>query len=271
METWDGVPVFLSSADRANPLFKMYSDNYQAISQDDIAQSIQPERYLENQANKFVSYIPNPNGLAICEIGTGKGYVTKYLLEKGATRIHAVDIALPYLRQLKQDSRVTPLIANAENLPFRNAFDLVVCTDVLEHVLNVGSFLFCVNRALKTGGTAYIRVPYLEGLMCYSPHLGCKYQFVHLRAFNRGLLKCTMESAGFTVERFELDGYWTDKPQPWWTVTNFTRWLYERILASLMRGIKDPLDVTLWPNQGARLLMRPMEVTVVARKRCDLL
>jgi len=269
MEFWEGIPVFLSSKDRSNPLFKIYSDNYHAIARDDISESIQPERYLENQAKKLVSYIQNLSDLAICEIGTGKGYVIKSLLEKGATRIHAVDIALPYLRQLKQDSRVTPLIANVENLPFQNAFDLVVCTDVLEHVLNVGSFLFCVNRALKTGGTAYIRVPYLESLMSYSPHGGCKYQFVHLRSFNKGLLKSIMKSGGFAVERFEFDGYWADKPQPWWTVTKLTRWLHQRILGSLMRGINHPFDVALWPNQWARLLMRPIEVTVVARKRCD--
>ncbi len=132
--------------------------------------------------------------------------------------------------------------------------------------MNVGSFLFCVNRALKFGGTAYIRVPYLESLMCYSPHIGCKYQLVHLRNFNKGLLKSTMESGGFAVERLEFDGYWADKPQPWWMATKFTSWLHQRILDSLMRGIKDPLDVTLWPNQWARLLMRPMEVTVIARK-----
>ncbi len=266
VEIWEGIPVFLSSKDQANPLLKIYSDNYHTISRDDIVQSIQPERYLEHQAKKFVSYIPNLRDLAICEIGTGKGHVIKCLLEKGATRIHAVDIALPYLRELKRDSRVTPLIANVENLPFQNAFDLVVCTDVLEHILNVGSFLFCVNRALKLGGTVYIRVPYLESLVCYSPHVGCKYQLVHLRNFNKDLLRSIMKSGGFAVERFEFDGYWADKPQPWWTVTKLTRWLHQRILDSLMRGIKDPLDVALWPNQWARLLMRPLEVTVVARK-----
>ncbi len=85
VEIWEGIPVFLSYQDRSNPIFKIYSDNYHAISRDDIFQSIQPERYLENQAKKFVSYIPNLSDLAICEIGTGKGHVTKCLLEKGAS------------------------------------------------------------------------------------------------------------------------------------------------------------------------------------------
>ena len=50
--------------------------------------------------------------------------------------------------------------ANGLTLPFAdNSFDLVVCSEVLEHIDNYDGFLQEINRVIKTDGQLIISVP----------------------------------------------------------------------------------------------------------------
>jgi len=52
------------------------------------------------------------------------------------------------------------LVAPAEQLPFADSsFDLVLCTQALEHVADPGAVLAEVHRVLAPGGTALVSVP----------------------------------------------------------------------------------------------------------------
>lgn len=262
----EGVPLLLSSNDQEDGTFRSYFENYRTIAEDDIHESIQPERYVNIQAEKFFTYLPRIRDQVICDVGVGKGNLTRYLIAGGAERVVAVDIAIPYLVQLAREPRVIPVVANAENLPFSRAFDMVVATDILEHVINVASFLFAVNRALKPDGFFAVRVPFRENLMCYTPFLGCKYRFVHLRNYNEDLLKHTLECAGFEIVQVTYDGFWPSQPQPWWIVSDFRKKLYARIINWLTRGGADPVDINRMANRWARCLMVPTTLTAIARK-----
>jgi SAM-dependent methyltransferase len=266
MDDRSGLPVLLSTRDRADAFFRDYVENYDTIAEDDLAESIQPERYIEIQSRKFVSYMPRVAGRIVCDVGAGKGYLARHLLEAGARRVFAADIAVPYLQRLLGDARLVPFVANAENLPFRDAFDLLAATDVLEHVLHVPRFLAAAKRAIRPGGHLCIRVPHRENLMCYAPALGCKYRFVHLRSFDEELLRSTVTCAGFEVERIDRDGFWRNQPQPWWTTGRVRPRLLRLALAALERGLADPLDLNRRPNRLVEAFLVPTTITVVARK-----
>lgn len=49
------------------------------------------------------------------------------------------------------------------------SFDIVICTEVLEHVIRPDLGLAEISRVLKTGGTAYITTPFRAGIHCL-PH-----------------------------------------------------------------------------------------------------
>jgi hypothetical protein len=136
----------------------------------------------------------------------------------------------------------------------------------MEHVLNVGSFLYCLNRALKPGGRAYVRVPFREHLLGYSPFLGCPYRFVHLRSFDRAILRTYFREAGFEVERFHLDGFALNVPHNAWTRGPIRRRLLAAFTRITTRGLGDPFKVTRWRGYPVRLFLRPIEITTVARK-----
>jgi SAM-dependent methyltransferase len=265
-ETREGVPIYLGKRDLADAVLREYLDNYDRIASDDIAESILDERYLQYQASNLAQRVGRLEGKRVCDVGCGKGFLARALLAVGARELTVVDIAVSYLQRLEEKHRLRPVIANAENLPFRGEFDVVVTTDVMEHVLNVGSFLYSLNRALKLGGRAYVRVPLRESLLGYSPFLGCPYRLVHLRSFDKSILRTYLSEAGFQVERFYRDGFWLNIPRPGWTRGYRRRQVLEWFVEWAKQRLKDPIEITRWSPRLVGIFLRPVEITVVARK-----
>lgn len=267
----DEIAILLSNRDLESPLFSDYKNNYDKISEDDLDHSLQSDAYLEIQTEKLFSYLPKLEGQSVLEIGVGQGRLTKMIANANPRNCVGVDIAPAYLKKLSREKvPFTPCISNAENLPFKDEFDTVVSADVLEHVLNVGNYLYSVNQSLKKGGTFVVRVPYLEDYTTYSRFKGCPYDFVHLRNFSKKSLQVILEGAGFEVERFHFDGFvfssfrFCDKK---W---NIPFRLMRKALKLYLEKVKK--DQTLnqtaaLPNWLGNLLIQPKEITAVCRKK----
>jgi 2-polyprenyl-3-methyl-5-hydroxy-6-metoxy-1,4-benzoquinol methylase len=207
----EGIPILLSPTDRESPAFAAYSDNYDRIAEDDLSESIQPVRYLEVQAESLWSYLGNVAGRDVCELGIGRGLLLDRLMASDANTVTGIDISLPYLARYAEAAgesagRLRLAVANAELLPYAEAFDLVVASEILEHVFNAGDFLISLHRSLRPGGRTLVRVPYKEDLRQYARQNGCKYAFVHLRTFTRDSLESMMSRAGFKPVRMYFDG-----------------------------------------------------------------
>jgi SAM-dependent methyltransferase len=266
----EGILDFLSRRDFEDPVLGSYLKNYDVIAQDDLVKPIQSELYVEKQAENFVNMIRGLEGAHVADVGSGKGYLTRALLAHGAGKVTPVDITVFYLRNFPGDGRVQPVRANSERLPFAHEFDIIVSTDVMEHVLNVGSFLFCANRALKPGGRLFVRVPYRERLLAYSPHLGCKYDFVHLRAFDKAILKDNLKDAGFTPRRWRKGGFLPSMPRYFWNSNKYTEYTYMQIRKVLGRVLEHQENTSSWNPLLAGLLMRPIVISVEAVKTREL-
>jgi SAM-dependent methyltransferase len=224
------------------------------------------ERYIENLATNFCQAIDLSPGDEVCDVGAGKGHLARKLLARGAGAVTAVDISLPYLERMVGEPGIKPVLANAEALPFAAHFDVIVATDVLEHVLNVGSFLYSANRALRLGGRFYVRVPYRESLLSYSPHLGCPYRFVHLRTYDRPLLRQAIEEAGFAVQRLWHDGYMPGAARAIWLRGRLRRQLYRWFEKRASSDGRHSGDTTLRPHGLRPIFLRPTVVIAAARK-----
>lgn len=266
----NGVHNYLTEKDRHSELVKKYIENYENLAAHNLNKSNIDRRFLRNQAKNVARYIGQIAGLIVCDLGIGQGFLCDELLNRGVKCIAAVDVSRSYLARFSMHDRVELYLANAEHLPFKNEFDVLVSTDVMEHVLNVGSFLYCVNRALKVKGLAAIRVPYRENLLNYSPHTGYKYVFGHLRSFDKNLLKQHMQAAGFIVRSLHLDGYSPGTPQPYLYSTDRRKRIYHKLLFFINKKLEHPGDATLWNSYLARLIMRPAELVVIAEKKYNL-
>jgi 2-polyprenyl-3-methyl-5-hydroxy-6-metoxy-1,4-benzoquinol methylase len=75
----------------------------------------------------------------VLDLGCGRGYLWKYLKDKGYNAIGA-DF---------------PQVNAEERLPYKNeSFDVVICKSLIEHVRNINGLMSEVRRILRMGGIA---------------------------------------------------------------------------------------------------------------------
>lgn len=263
----DGVEIYISAREREDRTLVEYVANYEALARKNLIESNIDRSYIRYQAQNIVRLVkPNP-AARICDLGVGQGFLTRELLKANARDVTAVDISLSYLRVIGQERLARAVQANAERLPFVEEFDVIFCTDVMEHVLNLASFLICVNQALRPNGIFCVRVPYRENLLQYSPYVGCAYDFVHLRSFNEDLMRIYLRDSGFEVGTIAYDGFSLQTPQPWLMRSRTAARYYARFQDAVGRRLGgDVHRVTTWNSRLARLVMKPNEMVAIGRK-----
>ncbi len=105
------------------------------------------------------------------DVGCGSGYLITKLASGTLVEWLGLDISVESLKEARRRCRqmalcnVDLLRGDAHRLMFRDgSFDLVTCTDVIEHVESPRRLLKEVFRVLKADGTAVISVPNWQNL-----------------------------------------------------------------------------------------------------------
>ncbi|HEY3346801.1 MAG TPA: class I SAM-dependent methyltransferase [Nitrospirota bacterium] len=98
----------------------------------------------------------------VLEVGFGEGYGTYYLSE-AAREITGIDVSLTLVEHAKGKyvrENLYFIKGDAVGLPFpENSFDVVVSSQVLEHVKDYMAFLRELRRVVRPGGTAIVATP----------------------------------------------------------------------------------------------------------------
>ncbi len=258
----DGVPVLLSTHDRGSELFSRYLTNYDRIADDDLTVGIQPEGLQQFFNDQLFSYLGALTGKRVCDVGIGKGILFEKLRKSDVASLVGIDISMPYLTRFAGLPGELVVLANAENLPFRDSFDLVIATDILEHVLNVGDFMISLRDALAGRGRLVLRVPYKDNMLQYARLNGCDYDMVHLRNFTEGNFRHLLRHTGFVVDQLYYDGFSVWRPRPWATRTRVRPLLH----AFADRGADSEERLERLDPRIGRLVMEPIVMTAVAHR-----
>ncbi len=142
-------------------------------------------------------------GPRVMEIGAGIGNLTVQLCPKRQWYV-ASDVDEEHLARMRLrlkhrrhvEAHRCDLQCPEDFARFQNAFDTVVCLNVLEHVFDDRAGLQNINSALVKGGRAIILVP--EGMPIYG---SLDRMLGHFRRYSESELRSKMEQAGFHVER----------------------------------------------------------------------
>ncbi|MDX2062741.1 MAG: class I SAM-dependent methyltransferase [Bacteroidia bacterium] len=142
-----------------------------------------------------------PTTARILEIGCSGGPLLLALHERGYTHLGGIDISESgiALAQARGLSHVAVMDAAHPTLP-HGAYDLLIASDVLEHIRGEGAALNAWYDLLAPGGQLWVFVPAYEFL--WSAHDLANH---HQRRYTRRSLRAALAQAGFTVERA---GYW---------------------------------------------------------------
>jgi SAM-dependent methyltransferase len=91
-------------------------------------------------------------------------------------------------------------VANALSLPFEdNTFDVIICSEVLEHIPDYESVLTEIERIMVPGGTFIASVPraWPERICWYFSGAYHQVEGGHLRIFDASQLRSQIEARGF--------------------------------------------------------------------------
>jgi ubiquinone/menaquinone biosynthesis C-methylase UbiE len=134
----------------------------------------------------------------VLDVGCGDGFLA-HLLTKQRSNVVGIDISSSKIKYAHgMCSGADFIIADGRFLPFRSeSFDVVVCSEVFEHVLNYPLIINEIYRIIRKKGKLLITVPYL--------------MHVHIHTFDEQKISNSLTNCGFTVKRiygigFELEG-----------------------------------------------------------------
>jgi 2-polyprenyl-3-methyl-5-hydroxy-6-metoxy-1,4-benzoquinol methylase len=125
------------------------------------ARSPWPIRLIERRRFAIIrEFLGDVDGLELAEIGSGGGHV---LLMFPRARLTAIDVSGAYLEIARKnlasyDVRFLKGEVDKMQLPAKT-FDRIICSEVLEHVLDPNAVLGAIARLLKPSGVAAITVP----------------------------------------------------------------------------------------------------------------
>lgn len=142
----------------------------------------------------------------VLDMGCGPGYFA-YLLKQNNPKIivHGLDISKTALDKASYLDKKFELDIDKRDVPQQDeSYDVVVCTQFLEHIYDVRHALTEMCRLLKKGGIGVISVPNcvfwrfrIYFLLGRIPEWILNEQ--HIRFFNIALLKRKVEEAGLKV------------------------------------------------------------------------
>jgi len=93
----------------------------------------------------------------ILEIGSGLGLLGKQITKLIGSDSQYLGLDLIFNSLTKTEKPISPIQADAISLPFTdNSFDVIISTDVLEHISNGQKAVQEIFRVLKPGGKAFL-------------------------------------------------------------------------------------------------------------------
>ena len=125
--------------------------------------------FFQERSKMILSLLNFKNDSKFLDIGTGVGhYIHDASIRNSQGRNISIDISLTYLRQVQKrlnkvvNSATNSLLirADARRLPSNNKiFDIVLCTEVIEHIPHYGKVIKEISRVTKPGARIIITFP----------------------------------------------------------------------------------------------------------------
>ncbi len=144
----------------------------------------------------------------VLDIGCDGGNLTEIVAAKtGAQEVVGIDISEEAVAYTKRKlSQFNFAVGHAEELPFRDAaFDMIFCSEVLEHVEHPERLLAEMKRCLKKDGYCIVEVP-TENLIFKTIWFfwtrfgrGRAWHHAHVVDFRGDLLHRLVKEAGFQI------------------------------------------------------------------------
>ncbi len=154
------------------------------------------------------------SGMKALDAGCGYGLYSLTLADKGFDAIDSVDIDAGRVNELQAligeqpelAARISPKVGSLTQLPFADkTYDLIICSEVIEHIADDSAAVRELGRVLKPGGTLLLSVPHDSAF-----NRRTYRRFDHQRpGYSKEMLARMFEPLGITIE---MDAYYEFGP-----------------------------------------------------------
>ncbi len=122
-----------------------------------------PNHSFENNRREVLSYFLSPSELneaiTVVEVGTGPHGFVRYLFDRAAMKIGLDPLLCQFDERPDPNHNTSYIAAVGEFLPVKDATaDLVLCINVLDHVMDAGQILHEIRRILKQDGRLLLEI-----------------------------------------------------------------------------------------------------------------
>lgn len=169
---------------------------------------------------RFCKFFVEDIHLAKClDYGCGLGHIIKYFLDDGVN-MYGVDMSGESVKLVNEKFRDYPnwhgaSVYDGKRLPYEDdSFDLITCTEVIEHILpkHMELFLCELNRILKPNGKIVFTTPNDENMilntMCCPECNTLFHKHGHCNKFTQESLQLLMEKHDFTTVMCNSTDFW---------------------------------------------------------------
>jgi len=166
---------------------------------------IHPKHRLMNYHQFFVDNVDPQD--AVLDIGCGNGFLT-YDVAKKVRSVTAIDLNKDNIELARRNfskDNIKYIYGDASQISFGEKFDVVIMSNVLEHIDNRYDFLL---KLKKLANKFLLRVPVLnrDWLTYYKRELGVEYRLdlTHKIEYTMESLQQELEKAGMRIERASI-------------------------------------------------------------------
>lgn len=150
-------------------IFNKYYSVHGKFLEEDI---VLKQRWFNNlcEAN-YAGHLPIPGtGARILELGCGRGYILKWMQERGLSNIEAVDLSPADVEFARKYVGIDNIYCadSFEYLQKKECiYDCIIGKDIFEHIekTRLDEFLGLIKIALKPGGKIILQVPNMDWIM----------------------------------------------------------------------------------------------------------
>jgi SAM-dependent methyltransferase len=136
----------------------------------------------------------------ILEIGCSGGLLYSMLVKNGFSSLTGIDISENAINLCKERGLTNTYVMDGANTEFEDdKFDIIIASDVLEHIHDDKSAIHEWKRILKPNGKLILFVPALNSLWSNRDVVNH-----HYRRYGKNELKCLIQGEAFIVENLSF-------------------------------------------------------------------
>jgi ubiquinone/menaquinone biosynthesis C-methylase UbiE len=218
--------------------------------------------WCNTKTSELVPGIVISSGMTVVDIGCGNGGYIEFCAVNGAD-ITFIDRQEDHVRTL--ESKISQLagvvyrgiVSDCDPVPLPDAHaDVVICTEVLEHVVDPDRLMREIARIGKAGATFFVTVPDSRGenLMKEVADPSCFKEPNHIHIFTSGDFEELIQRSGLKIIRHDYQG-------AFWAIFFLLKWATAEPGESLADDVH-PIT-TLWTTTWAKVLDHPDSEKIV--------